>query len=93
MSKRRNIDKKIQKTIASGRIKKLFTLAEKYALDGELNLSNRYVYISRKISMKYLVPIPLEYKRRFCKHCYKYLLPNVNSRFRIKKGKMIMNPK
>ena len=72
------INKKNQKQIALKRIQGLFELAD------------RYVFIARKISMKYLVPIPNEYKRCFCKHCYCYLLPDVNSRFTIKNGKIII---
>ena len=90
MPKKTLKDKKIQKTIALRRIRRLFSLAEQYALSGRLNLSDRYVEIARKISMRYLVPIPREYKRRFCKHCYKYLLPSVSCRFRIHRGKLVI---
>jgi ribonuclease P protein subunit RPR2 len=83
-------NKKIQKTIASSRINNLFSLAEKYALSGRLNLANRYVDLARKISMRYLVPMPKEFKRRFCKHCYQYLLPHVTCRIRIHRGKLII---
>ena len=89
MPRRSTKDKKIQKTIARRRINQLFSLAEQYALSSRLNLANRYVEIARKISMRYLVPMPREYKRRFCKHCYHYLLPHVNSRVRIHRGKLI----
>ncbi|MDH7516750.1 MAG: hypothetical protein QHH19_00105 [Candidatus Thermoplasmatota archaeon] len=82
-------DKKTQKTIARSRINHLFILAEKYALSGRLNLANRYVDLARKISMRYLVPIPKEFKRCFCKHCYQYMLPNVTCRVRIHRGKLI----
>jgi ribonuclease P protein subunit RPR2 len=83
MSRKKSLDKKMQKLIANGRINKLFILAEENALSGELDLSNRYVELARKISMKNLAPIPKKYKRRFCKHCYSYLLPNVTCRVRI----------
>jgi len=90
MSKKRTSkDKKIQNTIAKKRINKLFLMAENKALSGNITLANRYVEIARKISMRYLVPMPREYKRRFCKHCYHYLLPHVNSRVRIHRGKLI----
>jgi len=82
MSKRTK-NRKTQKAIAAKRIKKLFSMAEHSALNDKLELSNRYVQLARKLSMKYLVPIPLEFKRRFCKHCYSYLLPSVNSRYRV----------
>ena len=89
MKRRSSQDKKQQKTIALERIHRLFELAENYALKNRMPLADRYVTIARNISMKYLVPIPKEYKRRFCKHCYKYLLPGVNARVRIHKGKIV----
>ena len=58
--------------------------------NGNLLIADRYVCIARKISMKYLVSIPNKYKRCFCKHCYCYIFPNVNSRFRIKNGKIVI---
>ncbi len=84
------INKKYQKRIALKRIQGLFELGYKKAIDNDFELADRYVYIARKISMKYLVPIPNEYKRCFCKYCYCYHLPDVNSRFRIKNGKIII---
>jgi len=90
MAKRNIKDKKIQKTIAERRIKQLFLLAEQQALNNKLNLANRYIELARKISMRYLVSIPKDYKRRFCKHCYSYLLPYVTCRIRIHRGKLII---
>lgn len=86
---RKRTDKKTQKNIAKTRINILFNLAEKNALDGKIKLANRYVEIARKISMKYLVPIPKEFKRCFCKNCYSYMLPNITCRVRIHHGKIV----
>lgn len=83
-------NKKEQKKLALKRIKKLFSLSEQKAKENRLDLADRYVEIARKISMKYLVPIPTELKRRFCKHCYSYLIPNKNCRIRIHRGKVII---
>jgi ribonuclease P protein subunit RPR2 len=83
-------DKKNQKIIAKSRINQLFELAEQNAKTNKMNLANRYVELARKISMRHLVSIPNEYKRSFCKHCYNYLLPNVTSRVRINRGKLII---
>ena len=88
--KKRLKDKKAQKIIAKNRIKRLFELAEKNALFDRLDLSNRYVHIARKISMRYLVPIEKEFKRCFCKHCYSYLLPDMNCRIRFHRNKLII---
>lgn len=52
-------------------------------------LANRYVSLARKIAMKYKVKIPKELKRRFCKNCYKFLVPGKNCRVRLKEGKVI----
>jgi ribonuclease P protein subunit RPR2 len=83
MNRRYGEKKKLQKNIAHNRIQYLFSHAEKSALQGKFILSDRYVTLARKISMKYLVPIPAEYKRRYCKHCYCYILPPVTCRIRI----------
>ena len=82
--------KKNQKIIAKTRIDRLFNLAEQCALSDRLYLADRYVEIARKISMRYLTPIPKEYRKRYCKHCYSYLLPHTTSRIRIHRGKIII---
>ena len=91
MSRKNTRNKVIQKTIAEKRISNLFTLAEKKALSGNLELANRYVQVARKISMRNLVSIPNEFKRRFCKHCYQYLLPDNNCRIRIHRSRLIIH--
>lgn len=72
-----------RKKIARERIGRLFELAEERALQGDLNLASRYVEIARKLGMKYLVRIPRPLKRRFCPHCYSYLLPGKNCTVRL----------
>ena len=34
--------------------------------------ANRYVELARKIGMKVNLPLPKEFKRKFCKHCNNY---------------------
>lgn len=87
MGKKRN--KELERKIARTRIDKLFTMAEKCALSGNLGFSNRYVKLARRISMRYQVSIPSRFKRCFCKHCYSYMLPSVSCRVRIHKGKIV----
>lgn len=79
--------KEMKKT-AKERIKYLFEQAEK-AFNRNPSLSNRYVTLARKLAMKYKVRIPRELKRRFCKHCYRYLVPGKNCRVRTKNGKIV----
>jgi len=88
--KRTSKDKKIQGQIALRRINSLFSMAENKAFSGDILIANRYVAMARKLSMKYLVPIPKKFKNRFCKHCYNYLLPHQNCRYRVHKGRLVI---
>lgn len=76
------------KVIALDRINVLFNEA-KSVFSSNRTLADRYVSLARKISMKYKVKIPSCFKRSFCKHCYSYLVPSVNSRVRVRE-KMIV---
>ncbi|MBN1386609.1 ribonuclease P [Candidatus Woesearchaeota archaeon] len=76
------------KKIASERINALFREAAKiFSYDPKL--SDRYVGLARRISMRYKVKIPSVHKRKFCKHCYGFMMPGANCRVRTKKGKLI----
>ena len=89
--KRKHTQKpKKQQKIAIRRINTLFKEARNMFKD-EPELSNRYVQLARKISMKYKVKIPSILKRRFCKHCYKYLVPGKNLRVRTHKSHIVYN--
>jgi ribonuclease P protein subunit RPR2 len=68
--------------IARERIDILFEFAERERARGRYGRLDRYVELARKIGMRYNVRIPAEYKRRFCKHCYSYLLPGKTAEFR-----------
>ncbi|HDN01990.1 MAG TPA: ribonuclease P [Candidatus Bathyarchaeota archaeon] len=70
------------KKLALHRIRRLFRLAIETA-QTDLNQSQRYVEIARKIAMKARVRIPREYRRFICKRCKSFILPGVNSRVRI----------
>ena len=68
--------------IAKERIKELFKQAvEMFKEDSKL--SDRYVQLARKIAMKYKVSLTSTQKRKFCKHCYCFLMPGVNCKVRI----------
>ena len=68
--------------IANERIKTLFDEAQKQALEGNIKRATRYVFIARKIGMRYNVKIPRELRRKFCHRCYSYLLPAKNCKVR-----------
>jgi ribonuclease P protein subunit RPR2 len=77
-----------QKKIVSERIAKLFEQAkENFSLDPKL--SDRYVQLARKLSMRYKVTIISVYKRQFCKHCYSFFVPSKTCRVRTKNGMLV----
>ena len=87
--KRKHIQKPAkQQKIALQRINILFKEA-KNMFNEEPKLADRYVQLARRIAMKYKVKIPSKFKRRFCKHCHKYLVPGINLRIRTHKGHMV----
>jgi len=86
----KNKEKRLQKKLAYERILELFKQADLSANEGKFSLSNRYVTLARKLSMKFKVQIPRELKRKFCKHCYRFLKPGVTSRVRIHRSKVII---
>jgi len=79
-----------QLAIAKDRIRILFDEAEKRFRDRP-ELSDRYVELARKIGMKYNVPIPAKYKRKFCKKCHKYLCAGINARVRLNPKEKCVN--
>lgn len=89
MSKKRFLQKRNQKNIARERICYLFQLAEDELKQNNIERTQRYISLARKISMRYLVPIPVEYKHRFCKNCYMLLQPGSTSRIRIHRGHIV----
>jgi len=84
------ISKKKQKEIAKERINILFGQAE-LIFSKNKSLANRYVTLARKLAMKVKIRISKENKRKFCKHCYKFLMPGKNSRIRTRNGKVIIS--
>jgi len=77
------IKKLKEKRIARERIRVLFDKAEA-VFSNNPSLANRYVTLARKIAMKVNVRIPRDLKKKYCKHCYKFLMPGVNCRIRVK---------
>jgi ribonuclease P protein subunit RPR2 len=76
------------KEIAEKRITELFRQAD-LRFDRYPAFSDRYVQLARKISMKYKIKLPKEFKRRICKHCLKYLVPGNNCRVRLTEHKVV----
>lgn len=68
-----------QQQIAKERVEILFSEAEKAFRAGRTDLANRYVEIARAIGMKVNLPIPSEYRGRFCRKCDSYLVEGKNA--------------
>ena len=77
-----------QKYIARDRVRKLIELAER-VFSKNPKQACHYIKLARKVSMKARVRIPSDLKKKFCKHCYRFLKPGVNCRVRTKNEKVI----
>ncbi len=77
--KKRAYKKKPSKDLneAKKRIKELFESAQEM-FDEDSKLSDRYVYLARKIAMKYKIRLSSKLRRQFCHKCYSYLMPGKN---------------
>lgn len=89
MPKKRYLKKDSKnKEIARERINILFEQAGEIFYEDK-ELADRYVQLALELSMKYRVPMPAEFKKRFCKRCRSYLIPSVNLRVRTREGKVV----
>ena len=77
------------KKIARERISILFGQARQ-AFPAHPELSNRYVELARKISMRQRVRIDRELRRQYCHYCYAFLVPGSNMRVRVHRGNVVV---
>ena len=77
------------KRIARERIAELFRQADLSYKENPA-WSHRCVYLARKIAMRQRIRIEERFRRRFCHHCYRYLVPGVNLRVRVTRGRVVM---
>ncbi len=77
------------KKIARERISVLFDQAGR-AFHDHPERSNRYVELARKIAMRQRIRIDREFRRRFCHHCYVYLVPGNNMRVRVHRSNVVV---
>ena len=90
MSKKPYISREQQQKIALQQVKTLLGEAEK-AFSEDRTWAHRQVGKARRVAMKVKLKMPQEYKRKYCKHCYSFLMPGVNSRVRTARGKVIIS--
>jgi len=74
--------KKLPRQLLHERIDSMLARAQAVA-PKDMGLANRYVTLARKLAMKNRLRLSQMQKRQFCSHCYKVLVPGLNSRTRI----------
>ena len=82
--------KNLIQDIAAQRMWRLFELAKREYAEHP-DRSERYVQLIRNISMRNRMGIPREIKRNICKHCYAFLVPGNNVRYRLKEGYVVIS--
>lgn len=83
MKHKRIREKKGQENIALERIGILLRQADEDAKTGNLEQADKLIALARRINTKTKTRIPTELKRKYCKHCYAYLMPSRTSQTRI----------
>ncbi len=86
----RKQQKNLIQDIAAQRMWRLFELAKREYAE-QPDRSERYVQLIRNISMRNRITIPREIKRSICKHCYAFLMPGKNARYRLKEGFIVIS--
>ena len=74
--------------IAENRVKLMFQLA-KEVFKNNSGLADKYIKIARRVAMKHKIKLSSSLKKKFCRHCHKYLVPSVNCRVRLHKHRLI----
>ena len=83
-------NKRYEKRIVAERVRILFNLAYKRAMEGDEKLAKRYTDLILKLSEKYNYCIPAHMKWFICKKCHTFLIPGKTSQVRLKKGKIVI---
>ena len=78
-----------QVRLARERIGRLFRLADK-EFPKDPKLSDRYVRLAWKISLRYKVRLPPELRRWFCRKCLGFLVPGKTCTVRVVKGEAVV---
>ncbi|PIY60112.1 ribonuclease P [Candidatus Woesearchaeota archaeon CG_4_10_14_0_8_um_filter_47_5] len=76
------------KKLAKERIISLFSQAQRVFSEDEA-YAHRYAQLAFRLVTKYNVPIPREFKRQFCKHCFSFLMPGATCRVRLTGRKLV----
>ena len=76
--------------IAKERVEKLFSLAEKAAIDSDMEHANRYIEMAWKIKLKFRLRLSKEQKRLFCKKCLSFLADGKTGSYRTENKQLVI---
>jgi len=85
MPKSNKINKKIIQQIARTRMNYLFQRAHEIFPENK-DLANRYAYLAKRYAQRARIKIPVNWKKRICHKCKRFLFPGKNCRTRIHSG-------
>ena len=80
--------KRVELRESKKEILELFAKAEVLFPSDSLK-ANDFVRKARNRAMKFRLKLPRDLRRKFCKHCYSFLVPGVNCRVRTHLGKVV----
>ncbi len=75
--------------IAQERVHDLFHLAEREALAGHPDLSDRYVKLARQVGARYNVRLDPELRELYCRGCSAYWIEGRTVRTRLRSGRRL----
>jgi ribonuclease P protein subunit RPR2 len=75
--------------IAQERVRDLFGLAEREALGGHPDLSDRYVHLARQVGARYNVRLLPEQRELYCRGCSAYWIEGRTVRTRLRSGRRV----
>ncbi len=75
--------------IALERVRDLFGLAEREALVGHPELSDRYVHLARQVGARYNVRLLPEQRELYCRGCSAYWIEGRTVRTRLRSGRRV----
>ncbi|MEK6961146.1 MAG: ribonuclease P [Nanoarchaeota archaeon] len=78
-----------QTSLAMQRVRTLIEQADAI-FERRPDLSDRYAWMARRISMKNKLRLPSEIKRRICKGCEAFLVPGKTARIRTNRGNVVI---
>ena len=76
-------ERDVQKEITDERVRILFSKVEEAAREKDISQADYLIGIAREIGKKNNVRMPREYKRLYCKNCYRFISSAKRSKTRI----------